>query len=174
VSSRLERLRRGEREALRALLEAHGAALERLVHSLCSRSGADSVDSPLADREGLALDAARAIWSASLFLDARSDERAFVLGAAARATLERILGGPAAAKNPELDARAFADLAARSLSGRADEVDLALLERTLRSEARLGSLLDEARTAFEDARQLPEGAPSRLASRWPELEPTLR
>lgn len=157
--SRIRRMRRGDREALRELLREQGAALEALAAALGE------------PRLGIAA-LARGIWAATV-VPGPEDERPFALGAAL-ATWAEALPEPVAMAVVEVTPADLAQQVARVELGWGDALDAELLESTLRAHPEARALADRFRVALRAGRAAPSGPSARGDAEWAEIAPTLR
>lgn len=160
MTGRFTAMRRGDREALKALLQDHGAALFALWQAL----------DPEGARGDLA-EAAVSVWRSSTVIRDPEDERAAALTVLARklaaAPQEQ---GPA----PEIDRALFVHAVARAHLATGGAADAALVEEALEEEPALGELAERVRAALDAARATAVGAPSPFGAIWSSVEPRLR
>lgn len=149
--SRIERMRRGDRAALREVLQEHGAALARFVATMGDRN----VD-----------DAIVAAWKATVVAPADLDERAFLLTRAAAATAE-----PRTSRVPDTDVVDYVRLVAEVATGLGDDLD-----RERLAEQVVDDGLRELRAQIERtiADSIGEDGPlPELDAVWARIEPRL-
>lgn len=153
------RMRTGDREALREVLDSCGGALFALWQAL--------------DAEGERGDLAEvgaAIWRASVTAGRGAEVRSTVLVAAATHLVGvPVEQGPA----PEVDRPLFVDACARGALRIADTFEIELVEKALQNEPHLAELKGRVDHAISAAEAVPEGAPSPFATLWSTLEPRL-
>jgi hypothetical protein len=161
VSSRIERMQKGDRRALHELLSQHGAALEALRDALLDPAAPATV-AELAVR----------IWRATVVARPDLDERAFAIAISA-SYLAR--GAPAAELSvPTADVAGYARRAAMHASGLGDALDAQILKEQGDRDPALAKVAKKISAAIATARAVAPGPPRELDSLFRAIEPELK